>query len=145
MGGLLKSDIRSGFDGNLWIYIRRQKTKKEYSIPLLPQAITIISKFDILDSSNVFPKITNQKFNAYLKEIADLARINIKLTHHIARKTFATTILLSNGVSMDVASRMLGHSSIKHTTHYGKVIDQTLSQTIKKLRNDFADRSSDQT
>ena len=90
-------------NGTFWVNIDRKKTGKSYNFPLLYKAFSIIKKYNDPCEEKVFPGITNQKFNAYLKEIADVVGIKKNLTHHIARKTFATTVLLSNGVPMDVA------------------------------------------
>ena len=82
----------------------------------------------------MLPSISNQKFNSYLKEIAELVGIEKKLTHHIARKTFATTVLLLNGVSMEVVSELLGHSKVTVTQeHYAKVVKSKVSDEIRKL------------
>ena len=80
------------------------------------------------------PKITNQKMNEYLKEIATLANIKKTLTFHIARHTFATTITLANGVPIESVSSMLGHKDIRTTQHYAKVIDDKVSEDMHKLR-----------
>ena len=73
--------------------------------------------------------------NAYLKEIADLCDINKELTYHIARHTFATTITLSNGVPIESVSKMLGHTNIKTTQHYAKILDKKVSEDMSALRN----------
>lgn len=75
--------------------------------------------------------------NSYLKEIADVCGINKELTFHIARHTFATTITLANGVSIESVSKMLGHRSIKTTQHYAKILDRKVSDDIKVLRSKF--------
>ena len=72
--------------------------------------------------------------NAYLKEIADLCGINKELTYHIARHTFATTVTLSNGVSIESVSKMLGHKSIKTTQHYAKILDKKVSEDMNNLK-----------
>ncbi|MFP3339479.1 tyrosine-type recombinase/integrase, partial [Micrococcus sp. SIMBA_131] len=91
----------------------RVKTSRSYKVPLMPQAKSIMEKYYDEDSDYVFPRISNPKFNAYLKEIADVVGIKINLTHHIARKTFATTVLLYNDVPMEVVSKLLGHSKMQ--------------------------------
>lgn len=72
--------------------------------------------------------------NAYLKEIADLCGIEKELTYHIARHTFATTVTLSNGVSIESVNKMLGHKSIKTTQHYAKILDSKVSQDMGNLK-----------
>lgn len=73
--------------------------------------------------------------NAYLKEIADLCGIDKELTYHIARYTLATTVTLSNGVSIESVSKMLGHKSIKTTQHYAKILDKKVSEDMSVLKS----------
>ena len=135
MSSLRRHHISKGFDGNLWINMIRQKTEQPIAIPLLPQAELILDKYKQVDSDVVLPSISNQKFNSYLKEITVLVGIEKKLTHHIARKTFATTVLLLNGVSMEVVSELLGHSKITVTQeHYAKVVKSKVSEEIGRLK-----------
>ena len=132
MSTLMKKNIVKKFDNELWIDMYRQKTKKQFSIPLLPKATKIIEKYQRDDK--ILPKISNQKFNSYLKEIADIVGIEKKLTHHIARKTFATTILLYNDVPIEVVSELLGHSKISTTQeHYAKVVQKKISEQMINL------------
>jgi site-specific recombinase XerD len=135
MSSLRTHHISKGFDGNLWINMSRKKTNQPIAIPLLPQAELILDKYKQINSDAVLPTISNQKFNSYLKEIAVLVGIEKKLTHHIARKTFATTVLLLNGVSMEVVSELLGHSKVTVTQeHYAKVVKSKVSEEILKLK-----------
>ena len=134
MSSIRTHHISKGFDGNLWINMVRQKTEQPIAVPLLPQAKAILGKYKQTDSDLVLPSISNQKFNSYLKEIAVLLGIEKKLTHHIARKTFATTVLLLNGVSMEVVSELLGHSKITVTQDsYAKVVKNKVSEEVMKL------------
>jgi site-specific recombinase XerD len=134
MSSLKTHHIRKGFDGHLWINMIRQKTEQPIAIPLLPQAEVVLEKYKVVGSDVVLPSISNQKFNSYLKEIAELVGIEKKLTHHIARKTFATTVLLLNGVSMEVVSELLGHSKITVTQeHYAKVVKSKVSEELNKF------------
>lgn len=136
---LTNDNIIIGLDGNKWIYTKRQKTKTTSNIPLLPQAERIIERYKdhpiCLNSGRLLPVLSNQKMNAYLKEIADLCEINKELTYHIARHTFATTITLSNGVPIESVSKMLGHTNIKTTQHYAKILDKKVSEDMSALRN----------
>ncbi|KAF9659605.1 site-specific integrase [Tenacibaculum sp. ZH5_bin.1] len=130
MSNLNSNHIVKGFDKNDWIQMKRKKTKTKISIPLLPKANKILKKYNY-----EFPHISNHKFNSYLKEIADIVGINKHLTHHIARKTFATTVLLYNGVPMEIVSELLGHSNMNITqAHYGKIVQIKVSKEIDKLR-----------
>lgn len=72
--------------------------------------------------------------NAYLKEIADLCGINKDLTFHIARHTFATTVTLLNGVPIESVSKMLGHTNIKTTQHYARILDLKVGEDMGLLR-----------
>jgi len=144
--GLAYSDIQSltineitiGIDGDQWIKTSRKKTGNEVNVPLLPSALRIIEKYNDhpirLNDKKVLPVISNQKMNVYLKELADICGIDKNLTTHLARHTFATTITLSNGVTMESVSKMLGHSSIKTTQIYAKITDTKVSKEMQKLK-----------
>ena len=135
MKHLKKKDISKEFDGELWINVKRSKTKRSYKVPLLPKAQEIMNRYKADDEAYVFANISNANFNAYLKEIADLCNIDINLTHHIARKTFASTVLLYNNVPIEVVSKLLGHAKIQTTQDsYGKVVEKQISMAIKKLK-----------
>ncbi|QTE39778.1 tyrosine-type recombinase/integrase [Mucilaginibacter sp. P25] len=77
--------------------------------------------------------LSNQKMNSYLKEIAGIVGINKELTFHIARHTFATTITLNHGVPIETVSKLLGHTNIKQTQHYAKLIDKKVSADMREL------------
>ena len=115
----------------------QQKTNRAIEIPLLKPAVDIIHKYENSDERKVLnkllPKISNQKVNLYLKTISDLSGINRKISHHIARHTFATTICLNNDMPLEDLSMLLGHSSIKTTQIYGKITQEKLRKTIEKL------------
>lgn len=111
---LNKSNIIKGFDCNLWISMKRKKTSKPISVPLLPKAESILGVYQN-EEEKIFPRISNQKYNSYLKEIADIVGIDKNLTTHMARRTFAITVLLYNDVPMEIVSELLGHSSMKIT------------------------------
>lgn len=129
-------DIVKGIDGSNWINIKRTKTNSISKIPILPIAQNLIDNYsdNEIDKSIIFPVFSNQKMNGYLKEIADLCKINKHLTFHMARHTFATTITLSNGVPLESVSKMLGHQSIKTTQHYAKILDIKLSEDMDILK-----------
>ncbi len=140
---LKEDDIVIGMDGGRWIKLKRTKTKTLSSIPILPIAEQIISKYASLPKheNKLLPVYSNQKTNGYLKEIADLSGITKKLTFHMARHTFATTVTLSNGVPIESVSKMLGHKSMKTTQHYAKILDIKLSEDMKNLRTRFENES----
>lgn len=133
MSNLETKHIVKGFDGMNWIQMKREKTQRQISIPILPKAQKIIDKYTT-EKEILFPKISNQKFNSYLKEIAEITGIEKRLTHHIARKTFASTVLLYNDVPMEIVSELLGHSNMVITQEsYGKVVQKKVSEEMKKL------------
>jgi len=135
---LKRTEIAPGIDGSFWIFTNRQKTETSSRIPLLPPAQAIIEKYKdfpgCCDSGNVLPVLSNQKMNAYLKEIGDCCGISKNLTFHIARHTFATTVTLSNGVPIESVSKMLGHRNLKTTQQYAKVLDRKISDDMSQLK-----------
>ena len=138
---LTKNHISLGIDGDKWIFTTRQKTDTASKIPLLPMAQEIVDKYEnhpvCLKEKRLLPILSNQKMNAYLKEIADVCGINKELTFHIARHTFATTITLSNGVPIETVSKMLGHTKVKTTQHYAKILDNKISNDMMILKEKF--------
>ncbi|WP_158995973.1 site-specific integrase [Mucilaginibacter sp. L196] len=141
---LTAGNIVKGIDGNDWLITSRQKTDTDVRIPLLPQAEELIKKYQdhpkAVNHGTLFPVISNQKTNAYLKEIADLCNINKAITFHIARHTFATTVTLSNGVPIESVSKMLGHTTIRSTQVYAKVVEQKLSEDMQNLKKRMANQ-----
>lgn len=136
MSSLQKDNIVQGFDGRKWINIYRKKTKKNLTIPLLRRAENILKKYEDKSQDFLLPVISNQNFNSYLKEIAEILNIKKRITHHTARKTFATTILLYNDIPMETVSELLGHSSMKVTQgHYAKVVQKKISKEMKRLNS----------
>ena len=135
MSNLKKDHIVKDKDGRNWLRMNRQKTGKTIAVPILPVAQKLLDKYHgQLNNGKVLPSKTNAHFNAYLKEIADLCDIEINLTHHIARKTFATTVLLLNDVPMEVVSKLLGHSRIGITqAHYGQIVEDKLAEHMEVL------------
>ncbi len=139
---LTKSHISIGIDGDKWIFTHRQKTETASKIPILPVTQMIIDKYANHPKSNnedrLLPILTNQKMNAYLKEIAGVCEIEKELTFHIARHTFATTVTLTNGVPIESVSKMLGHKNLRTTQHYAKVLDKKVGEDMKILREKFS-------
>jgi len=135
---LNEDHIGIGIDGGRWIITNRQKTKNKVKIPLLPIAENLINKYrwhiKAQKTKTLFPNISNQKLNSYLKEIADACGIKKNLTFHIARHTFATTVTLSNGVPIETVSKLLGHSKIATTQIYARVIERKVSEDMSNLR-----------
>ncbi len=139
---LSANNISFGIDGDKWIFKNRQKTDTASKIPLLPMALEIINKYEnypvCKNENRLLPILSNQKMNSYLKEIADVCDINKELTFHIARHTFATTVTLSNGVPLETVSKMLGHTNLKTTQHYAKILDKKISDDMQILKEKFS-------
>jgi site-specific recombinase XerD len=137
---LIYADIEDR-DGKLWIKKKRQKTKNWCNVPLLTPAINLMNKYkshpECVKNGLVLPVLSNQKMNAYLKEIADLCEIQKNLSTHTARHTFATTVTLANQVSMEVVSKMLGHSSIDMTKKYARVVDDLINRDMTKIYDKY--------
>ena len=127
-----------GIDGGKWIRIKRTKTKSLSSIPLLPVAEEIFERYqhhpEVRKGNCILPVLSNQKSNAFLKEIAMMCGINKPLTTHLGRHTFATTITLTNGVPIESVSKMLGHKDLRTTQHYAKIVDRKISDDMKALK-----------
>ncbi len=125
--------------------MNRQKTDKPYQIPLLPKALAIIKKYEkqMKGTGKLLPVPSNQKFNAYLKEIATISGIKKHLTVHLARKTFAISVLLKNNISIPVVSSLLGHQDIKVTLDaYSSVMPEMVIREFSKLKNTLSEKSS---
>ena len=139
--GLKRDHIAIGIDGEKWIFKNRQKTDTKSKIPVLPIAEEIIKKYSnhpkCLNEDSILPVLTNQKMNAYLKEVGDLCDISKEITFHMARHTFATSVTLTNGVPIETVSKMLGHKNIQTTQHYAKILDKKVSEDMKILRYKF--------
>jgi site-specific recombinase XerD len=138
---LKRNEIGIGIDDEQWIFTSRQKTDTSSRIPLLPVAAEILKRYEdhpqCENKGLLLPVLSNQKMNAYLKEIADLCGIIKHLTFHLARHTFATTITLSNGVPIETVGKMLGHTILKTTQHYAKILDVKVSQDMAALRQKY--------
>ena len=133
---LKHNDIRESFDGNLWIMTKREKTNTDVTVPLLDIPKTLINKYrGKVPNDRALPVISNQKMNAYLKEIATLCEIDKNLTFHLARHTFATTVTLSKGVPIESVSKMLGHTNIQTTQIYARITNEKISNDMQKLAN----------
>jgi len=140
-----KDAIIKGIDGEYWLSTSRQKTGTKESVPLLPVPLQIIEKYKENEYCNQYNKLlpvnSNQRYNTYLKELADICGIKKHLTTHIARHTFATTITLANGVPIETVSSMLGHNSIRTTQIYAKVVEKKVSEDMKVLREKFSSQN----
>ncbi|MEO2128202.1 MAG: site-specific integrase [Christiangramia sp.] len=132
---LKPENIVIGIDGRKWIFTAREKTEQPVKIPILPKALEIIEKYEeqCQCSGYILPVYSNQKTNKYLKEIATKIEVNKKLTFHVARHTFATTVTLSRGIPIESVSKLLGHSKISTTQIYARVLESKLSKDLNEL------------
>ena len=133
---LTKENLFEDSNNDFWILTHRAKTAIKANVPLLPPAIKIINKYKN-QQEGLIPSLSNQKMNAYLKEIADICGIYKNLTWYVARHTFATTVALGNGVRIENLSAMMGHTNIKQTQHYAKVLDVNVKEDMEKLKARF--------
>lgn len=135
---LTNESLVLGLDKTNWIMTQRQKTRNAVKIPLLLKASEIIERYRYdkrsLINGTLFPRISNQKINAYLKEVAKLAKVRKNLTFHMARHTFATTVTLTNGVPIETISKMLGHRKLTTTQIYAKVLEKKVSDDMQLLK-----------
>lgn len=150
MSGLAFSDIKGlkpehivrDNNGALWIRKKRQKTGNMCNIPLLDPAREILERYKdhpvCLDRGVLLPVLCNQKMNAYLAEIADICGIKKHISTHVARHSFATSVALANGVSIENVAKMLGHSDTKMTRHYARVLDKSIMRDMTVVNGKFA-------
>lgn len=143
---LKKTDLRVGIDGEQWIITNRQKTGNGTNIPLLPKALKLIDKYKehpvCLQRESVLPVVSNQKMNAYLKEIAAICGLECELNTHKARRTFGSTVTLNNDVPLHVVQQMLGHSSIRQTESYAITEEQTVGREMNQLKKRLAKKET---
>ena len=142
LAALEQSDIQIGIDGYKWLFIERTKTGTECRVPLFPITEQIIFKYKDNIACQVKKKLlpvpSNQKMNAYLKELATICEIDKNLHSHLARHTYATTVTLGNNIPIETVSKLLGHKKIQTTQIYAKVLETKVSKDIEGLRNKMA-------
>lgn len=136
---LKRTDICNGIDSQKWIFAQRTKTETPFHIPLLAVPLQVLERYKnhpkCVNENRALPVWSNQKLNEYLKDIAALCGISKRLTYHMARHTFATTVTLNNGVPIETVSKLLGHKNLKITQHYAKILDRKISQDMQELRS----------
>ncbi len=141
MKGLKTEHIIRDNNGALWIRKKRQKTKNMCNIPLLDPAKEILDRYKDHPSCRakdvLLPALCNQKMNAYLAELADICGIKKHLTTHTGRHSFATSVALANGVSIENVAKMLGHSDTKMTRHYARVLDKSIMRDMSIVNAKF--------
>lgn len=130
-------------EGKYWIMTKRQKTNVKTNVLLLDVPLKILDKYKGQAKNNrLLPILSNQKMNSYLKEIGDVCKINKRLTFHLARHTFATTITLAKGVPIETVSKMLGHTNIKTTQIYARITTEKIQADMLSLADKLNDYKS---
>ena len=141
---LTTNQISRGIDNSSWIFTRREKTNEMVKIPILPKAQQIINKYkescENIKLKKLLPLCSNQKANSYLKEVVKLCGIHKHITFHVARHTFATTVMLSNGVPIEIVSKLLGHTKLSTTQIYARVVETKISEDIQNLLIRFKEK-----
>lgn len=131
---LKNQHIKKSFDGKMWIMTKRKKIEVESNILLLDIPLRILAKYkNQLPKEQILSVLSNQKTNAYLKEIGDLCDIDKDITFHLARHTFATTVTLAKGVPIESVSKMLGHTNIQTTQIYARILNSKISEDMSHL------------
>ena len=125
--------------GRIWIKKKRVKTGVLSRIPLLPIAKLILDKYK--GGEKLLPIQDPADINKYLKDIAILCGIKKRICFHTSRHTFASTVTLANNISLEVVSKMLGHTNTRMTTHYAKLIDKCIGEQMDKLMDTFSGES----
>lgn len=127
-----EQDFYRDKEGEIWLQQNRTKTDEPAHLLLMGEGRRIYDKY--ADCESVLPVISNQNMNAYLKEIATLCRVNKHLTSHVARHTFATTITLGNGLSIETVQILMGHRDRRSTEHYARVTNYKITSDMKMLK-----------
>ncbi len=135
---LTPQNLVIGMDKKIWIVTKREKNGNQVKLPLLLKASNLVDEYKnkkvCLINNSLLPRISNQKVNSYLKEIAEICGIKKNITFHLARHTFATTVALSNGVPIETVSKILGHKKLSTTQIYAKVIERKVSEDMEDLQ-----------
>lgn len=141
---LKRDEVVTGFDGELWLKTSREKNTNPVLVPLLPQALELIEKYqkhpEAIARKTIFPYISNKTLNDKLKLVAEFCEINTPLSFSIARHTFSTSVTLANDVPIETLSKMLGHTKISTTQIYAKVLAKKVSRDMNKLKSVLAEK-----
>lgn len=147
--GLKQEHLVRDNNGDMWIRKSRQKTKNMCNIPLLNPARQILERYkdhpECVTKGVLLPTLCNQKMNMYLKELAAICRINKEICTHTGRHSFATSVALANGVSIENVAKMLGHSDTKMTRHYARVLDKSIKRDMEQVDSKFFDQATNST
>lgn len=140
--GLQSEHLIRDNNGDMWIRKARQKTKNMCNIPLLDPARLILEKYkdhpECVNKGVLLPMLCNQKYNAYLKELATICGINKEVSAHTGRHSFVTSVALANGVSIENVAKMLGYSNTNMTRHYAHVLDKSIKRDMALVNSKFS-------
>lgn len=140
---LTEDNIKTAFDGHQWVMTKRQKTNVPSNIRLLETPLEIVERYrGKQKDGKLFPVCSNQKMNEYLKEIATICGITKPITCHVARHTFGSTVTLANGVPIETVSKMLGHTDVRTTQIYARIVDKKLSSDMDSLARVYRTRKT---
>jgi integrase len=132
------SNITKDVNKKTWIVMKRIKTGIQMQIPILPIPLDILERYTSqTKSGKIFPVPSNQVLNKNIKRLANAVGINKSVSSHMFRHTFGTTITLANGIGIEVVSKLMGHSSIKVTGVYARVLPKALSDAMDEIQNRF--------
>ena len=146
--GLAFSDVKqlksehlvTDINGMIWIRKTRQRTKNMCNIPLLDEAQKILDRYKdhpyCQTQGVLLPVCSNQKMNMYLKELADICGIRKNLSTHCFRHTYGT-MLITAGVDLYTASKMMGHADVRPTQIYAKIIDKKKEEAVSLIDKAF--------
>lgn len=134
---LKKEHLERDSEGRVWIKKKRVKTGILSRIPLLPMAKMILEKYK--GEEKLIPIQDPSDINKYLKDIAIYCKINKHITFHTSRHTFASTVTLANNISLEVVSKMLGHTNTRMTTHYAKLLDKCIGEQMDTITGIFSE------
>ncbi len=135
---LRKEHFETDEEGRIWIKKKRVKTGILSRIPLLPMAKLLLEKYKDWPGDAVMPIQDATDVNENLKDIATLCGINKRVTFHTSRHTFASTVTLANNISLEVISKMMGHTNTRMTSRYAKLIDKSIADEMDKIKDDYA-------
>jgi site-specific recombinase XerD len=140
---LREDNIQRSFDGELWIITKRHKTNVQSNVRLLSVPQQIIEKYrGKCSGGRVLPVPSNWYGNMLLKKLGNRCGIATKVTYHLARHTFATTVTLGKGVPIESVSRMLGHKSVRTTQIYARIVDTKVSRDMEELSHKLGNLES---
>lgn len=139
---LRQEQILTDSSGNQWISLKRQKTGSESIVPLLDIPKEIIRKYaGTGEDGKVFKMLCMNVVCRYTKEIGKLCKLDKKLTFHMSRHSFATSVCLSGGVPIETLSQMMGHRNIRTTQIYAEItgvkIEEDMQQLSEKIKDDY--------